>query len=134
MPDVFAAMKALVVREGKFLAIELEVGRKKVWDLPGGKVEHGEEPMQTLQREVWEEAGLKIESKEPIGVFYFMRLTDGAQVVNTVFKCDAGSQKPVLPHKENEKIAQLRWFSKEEFLQKEIDAPASLKELIKKAL
>ncbi|MCX6799132.1 MAG: NUDIX hydrolase [Candidatus Diapherotrites archaeon] len=134
MPDVFPAMKALIVRDGKFLAIELEVGRKKVWDLPGGKVEHGEEPMQTLAREVWEEVGMKAEPKDVVGVFHFMRLTDGTQVVNTVFRCDVGSQKPVLPHKENEHIGQLRWFSKEEFLSDEINAPKSLKELVKNNL
>ncbi len=134
MPDVFAAMKSLIVREGKFLALELEVGRKKIWDLPGGKVEHGEEPLETLKREAWEESGLKVEPLEAVGVYYFMRLSDGAQVVNTVFKCDAGSQKPVLPHKENEHIAQMHWFSKEEFLADGIEAPKSLKELIKRVL
>lgn len=134
MPDVYAAMKALIVREGKFLALELEVGRKRVWDLPGGKVEHGEEPMQTLTREVWDETSLKVDPKQPVGVYHFMRISDGNQVVNTVFKCEAGSSKPILPHKENEHIAQLKWFSKEEFLGEGIEAPKSLKELIKKTL
>ena len=134
MSDVFAAMKALIVREGKFLALELEVGRKRVWDLPGGKVEHGEEPMQTIVREVWDETSLKIEAKEPVGVYHFMRISDGNQVVNTVFRCDAGTSKPVLPHKENEHIAQLKWFSKDEFLKDEFTSPKSLKELISKVL
>ena len=132
MPDVYAAMKALIVRDGKFLALELEVGRKRIWDLPGGKVEHGEEPMLTLTREVWDETSLKVEPKEPVGVYYFMRISDGNQVVNNVFKCDAGNAKPVLPHKENEHISQLKWVSKEEF--NEMEAPKSLKELIEKAL
>jgi len=127
-------MKALIVRDGKFLALELEVGRKKVWDLPGGKVEHGEEPMQTLIREVWEETGLKAEPKESVGVYFFMRVTDGAQIVNSVFRCDAGSQKPVLPHKENEHIGQMRWLSNEEFQSNDFNAPRSLKELVKKSL
>jgi len=127
-------MKALIVRDGKFLALELEVGRKKVWDLPGGKVEHGEEPMQTLAREVWEETGLKAEPKEPVGVYFFMRVTDGAQIVNSVFRCDAGDQKPVLPHKENEHIGQMRWLSNEEFQSNDFNAPRSLKELVKKSL
>ena len=33
-----AAMKALVVRDGKFLALELEIGRSRIWDLPGERL------------------------------------------------------------------------------------------------
>jgi 8-oxo-dGTP pyrophosphatase MutT (NUDIX family) len=130
-----AAMKALIVREGKFLALELEIGRSRLWDLPGGKVEDGEEPMQTLLREVKEETALDVEVKEPLGVFHFLRKTDGILTVCTVFKCDAKPDaRVILPHKSNENIASSRWLSKEEFLKPEFNAPASLKELVQKNL
>ena len=130
-----AAMKALIVRDGKFLALELEIGRSKLWDLPGGKVEDGEEPMQTLLREVREETALDIEVGCPVGVYHFLRKTDGQVAVCTVFKCEAGSDaKVILPHKSNESIASSKWLSKEEFSGKAFEAPKSLKQLIENAL
>ena len=125
-----AAMKALIIRDGKFLALELEIGRKKIWDLPGGKVEDGEEPMQTLLREVKEETALDVEAGKPIGVYWFNRVSDGNLAVCTVFKCNAdASASVILPHKSNESIASSKWIGKEEFLSSSFEAPASLKEL-----
>lgn len=130
-----AAMKALIVRDGKFLALELEIGRSRLWDLPGGKVEDAENPMQTLIREVKEETDLAVEVKEALGVFHFLRKTDGILTVCTVFKCEAKPDaKVILPHKSNENIASSKWLSKEEFLQPGFDAPESLKELVEKNL
>jgi len=130
-----AAMKALVVQEGKFLALELEIGRKRLWDLPGGKVEDGEKPMETLLREVKEETGLDVNVGGCLGVYHFIRKTDGQLVVCSVFRCPAGENaKVILPHKSNESIASGKWLSKEEFLASEFEAPESLKELVKNSL
>jgi 8-oxo-dGTP diphosphatase len=126
-----AAMKALIARDGKFLALELEIGRKKIWDLPGGKVEDGEEPMSTLLREVKEETGLDVSAGKPVGVYWFNRVSDGALAVCTVFRCEAKPDAMViLPHKDNESIASSKWLSKEEFLSKDFDSPPSLKALV----
>jgi len=130
-----AAMKALIVRDGKFLALELEIGRKRLWDLPGGKIEDGEQPMQTLLREVKEETALDVDVKQPVGVYHFLRKTDGLLAVCTVFRCEAKPDaKVILPHKSNESIASSKWLGKEEFLQESFEAPKSLKELIKNSL
>ncbi len=130
-----AAMKALIVRDGKFLGLELEIGRKRLWDLPGGKVEDGEEPMQTLSREVQEETALTLGSIKPIGVFHFNRKTDGQMVVCTVFKSEVSADaKVILPHKSNEGIASSKWLTKEEFMSSDFEAPKSLKELVKENL
>ena len=130
-----AAMKALVIRDGKFLALELEIGRKKLWDLPGGKVEDGEQPMQTLLREVKEETALDVEVGKPVGVYHFIRKTDGLLAVCIVYRCDVPADaKVVLPHKSNESIASSKWLGREEFLGEEFAAPESLKELVKNNL
>jgi len=126
-----AAVKAFIVRDGRFLGLELEIGRKRLWDLPGGKVEDGEEPMHTLLREVKEEVGLDVSVGKALGVYWFHRKTDGNLVVCTVFACEADpAAKVILPHKSNEGIASSKWVSKEEFFGKEFEAPESLKKLV----
>ena len=130
-----AAMKALIARDGKFLALELEIGRKKIWDLPGGKVEDGEEPMNTLLREVKEETDLDVSVVKPLGIYWFNGVSDGALAVCAVFRCEAKPEaKVILPHKSNESIASSRWLSKEDFLSKSFDAPPSLKALVQNSL
>ncbi|MBR9701149.1 NUDIX hydrolase [Candidatus Woesearchaeota archaeon] len=49
--------------DGKILIVK----GSDVWHLPGGTVEKGETPEQTLEREVWEEGTVKIGKKEMIG-------------------------------------------------------------------
>ncbi|MFT3854433.1 MAG: NUDIX hydrolase [Ilumatobacteraceae bacterium] len=41
---------------------------ESVWSLPGGKVEHGEDPYETVSREVAEETGLAVAVEQLLGV------------------------------------------------------------------
>ncbi|WP_253943875.1 NUDIX hydrolase [Nocardioides marmotae] len=56
------AAYAVVVRDGAVLLTRLapRVSRQEVWTLPGGGVEHGEEPRDAVVREVREETGLDV--------------------------------------------------------------------------
>jgi len=62
------AVQALVERDGRVL-----LGRRRIeprrghWDLPGGFLEEGEEPLAGLRRELREETGLEIEPVEFLG-------------------------------------------------------------------
>jgi 8-oxo-dGTP pyrophosphatase MutT (NUDIX family) len=52
---------ALFVRDGHVLLCHRAAGRRwypDVWDLPGGHVERGEEPVEALARELKEEVGM----------------------------------------------------------------------------
>jgi 8-oxo-dGTP diphosphatase len=135
---VFPAVKAVIVSEGKFLILKQEVAGKAIWDLPGGKVDWGEDPHETLKREVREETNLEIEIQEPLGMCHFFRIPDENQVAVTVFRCRilSGdidlSKNPVNENQDRMKIDDFRWVSKEEFLSPNLQIPhESYKTLIR---
>jgi 8-oxo-dGTP pyrophosphatase MutT (NUDIX family) len=67
------AMKALIVRDGKLLLVR-EAAGKKLWELPGGRIEVGEErlrPAKILRRELDEELGrsFRVHIGPPVAVW-----------------------------------------------------------------
>lgn len=64
------AVQGLLVRDGRVL-----LGRRRIeprrghWDIPGGFLEEGEEPIGGLRREFLEETGIAIEPVEWLGAF-----------------------------------------------------------------
>ena len=103
------ATKAIIVNNDKFLAItrhdEDDFMAGSV-DLPGGKLEFGEEPAHGLVREVKEETGLDIDVIAPIRTWTFMR-DKNTQVVGMTFLCEkiGGSERLSKEH------SGLRWVS-----------------------
>ena len=89
MGRVFVAAKALIEKDGAFLALKQKVEGHELWDLPGGKIEFSEAPEETLRREVMEEVGLRVDELRLIGVYWFFRITDGDQVVCLIYSCKA---------------------------------------------
>jgi 8-oxo-dGTP diphosphatase len=62
--DADEVVAALLVRDGHVLLCHRAAGRRwypDVWDLPGGHVERGEEPIEALARELKEEVGIVME-------------------------------------------------------------------------
>lgn len=96
MASFYLAADALVERDGKYLMIqEGKEYVKGTWNVPGGGVEHGENPVEAVKREVFEETGLEIEEVEGlIGVFNSRSAEDGHPVLVLMFSCKVESGEP----------------------------------------
>jgi 8-oxo-dGTP pyrophosphatase MutT (NUDIX family) len=55
------AAYAVIIRDGQILLTRLapRISRDPMWTLPGGGLDHGEDPRSAVVREVWEETGLR---------------------------------------------------------------------------
>lgn len=79
MEKKFVANKAFLVNpQGKVLLMRLKNGK---WDIPGGRMEHNEHPLEGLRRELQEETGIKFDCKTA-RPFYTDIWGAGGDVVN----------------------------------------------------
>jgi len=100
----------------KFLIIKRslnEIAFPGKWSFPGGKLERGENIMETLKREVKEEAGLDIEENHKVFLkdFTFIR-PDGKNVVGMCFEVKSKHENVTIPTKE---FDEYKWVTPEEF-------------------
>ncbi len=100
-------MAAFVVDDGRALlgkrANDPDAGR---WDLLGGFLEEGEQPLDGLRRELLEETGVEVEPGEFLGAYLDTYGTDGTTVLNLVFEASIASGELTAA----DDVAELRWF------------------------
>ena len=66
--DLRVAAYAVVERRGRILLTHWRRGHLHGWTLPGGGIEHGEDPRDAVVREVFEETGLEARVGKLLGV------------------------------------------------------------------
>ncbi len=84
---VFRGDEVLLVRE------RLDGG----WTLPGGWADVGEAPAQAVEREVWEEAGVRVRALRLVGVYDANRVKEALSLFHAyklVFLCEGISGEP----------------------------------------
>lgn len=74
MNDPFAAIAIIFNEDGNLLCVSRAPDDFTNWGFPGGKIEHGETPIEAVRREVKEETNLDID------VFEYVLTMDGVAV------------------------------------------------------
>jgi 8-oxo-dGTP pyrophosphatase MutT (NUDIX family) len=78
------------VRNGRVLLLENE---RAEWELPGGKLELGEDPPECVVREIAEETGWQV-TAEPVLDCWQYHIRVGRDVVIVTYGCDVPSTAP----------------------------------------
>jgi 8-oxo-dGTP diphosphatase len=134
MPHVIASVKALINNNGKYLFLREPLHHGDIWDLPGGKIEYGEEPEDTLVREIKEEVDIDVRITKPVGVWWFYSQNSKHQVICSTFLCEPVDENITIDFSKNpadEHFTEYRWLSASEALNSpDITLTASLKKLL----
>ena len=120
MASFYLAADALIERDGEYLMIkEGKEYVKGTWNIPGGGVEDGENPVEAVKREIKEETGLEVENVNGlIGSFNSKSAKDGHPVNVYLFSCEVeeGEPEPEL----DEEILEAEFLTEEEIGEKEL--------------
>ncbi len=99
----------------KFLIVKRhknEIAFPGKWAFPGGKVERGQDILETLRKEIMEEVGLEIEDfKKFIKDYTFIR-PDGHNVVGFCFEVITKTEEVII----SEDFEDFKWITPEELL------------------
>jgi 8-oxo-dGTP diphosphatase len=102
------AVEGLLERDGKVLLARRDIEpRLGFWDVPGGFLEEGEEPLEGLRREFREETGIEVDPAEWIGTH--LEPYDHYFVLGLTWLV-RGEGEP----RAADDVAELRWFGADE--------------------
>ncbi len=114
MREIYPALKAIIMKADKMLIIKRsskEDHFKNQWDIPGGKFDFGENPLDCLKREVFEETNIKIyDDFQPARVWTFFKNNGKTQVVGVTVLCKYKSGKIKL----GEEHTDFKWINPSE--------------------
>jgi 8-oxo-dGTP pyrophosphatase MutT (NUDIX family) len=99
-PHLFpVSVKGVVVRKGRVLLLRNE---RDEWELPGGKLDLGEEPAECVAREIVEEVGWRVTSGPLLDAWQY-HIRDGVDVLIITYGCHVGTDAdPVVSHEHKE--------------------------------
>lgn len=110
MGKVSTSLKTRLILEqdGKILLLRQRKSKGGAYTLVGGKLEPGETAKETLVRESWEEAGLKLNKEDLVFVHALHKVKGGQNRVFLFFQAKKWSGR--IRSREPEKFKSLEWF------------------------
>ena len=102
------SVKGVAVQGGRVLLLKNE---REEWELPGGKLELGEDPRACVVREIAEESGWQV-TVGPILDCWQYHISDGQDVVIVTYGCHVASGGPPVASSEHSTAA---LFSRADF-------------------
>jgi 8-oxo-dGTP pyrophosphatase MutT (NUDIX family) len=94
------SVKGVAVQGGRVLLLENE---RAEWELPGGKLELGEDPVDCVVREISEEAGWQVTAGPLLDCWQY-HIRPGSDVVIVTYGCFVHSTDPPVISNEHKRI------------------------------
>lgn len=79
-------VKALIIKDDKFLIMHKNGVKEDLWELPGGRMEFGETAEETVKREIMEETSLVVKPLRLLDTWNLMLRKD-YQVTGIIYLC-----------------------------------------------
>lgn len=108
--EIYPALKAMIEKDGKFLILKRSQNEdiyKEAWDIPGGGIVFGENPLDALKREVKEECGIDIDIIKPLRIWTFYKNSGKTQIFGVTVLCKYKSGKIFLSSEHTD----FKWIS-----------------------
>lgn len=129
--EVPVSIKGIVFEDDK---VWLRFNQRNEWELPGGKMDEGEQPEDTCIREIEEELGLTVKPTEIIQAYLYKIKTskdESRGVLVVSYLCEISGKSGVQEVEWEEGTAKFKQFSIDEIT--ELNMPTFYKQAIDKA-
>jgi 8-oxo-dGTP pyrophosphatase MutT (NUDIX family) len=93
------SVKGVAIQDGKVLLLENE---RNEWELPGGKLEVGEDPLDCVVREISEESRWKVDAGLLLDCWQY-HIRPGSDVVIVTYGCYVRSMEPPVVSNEHKR-------------------------------
>ncbi|MFM2381309.1 MAG: hypothetical protein RLZZ76_76 [Candidatus Parcubacteria bacterium] len=108
------AQKAILVKGDKVLLVRDPREAEEIWEIPGGRMNKGEEPRTGLGRELMEELGVSCDIHEVIHLEQFFQKNEGSEAFVIVYRATLLDENAPFTFEDRE-VCEHKWVGKGEW-------------------